>query len=74
VSHSAADAGAVAPHHLGEVTPRRIVVRVVVRVLGLLLVPAVGGGAGELDPSVVVIGRRIGGGEVAAGAFLIVLD
>jgi hypothetical protein len=73
MSKRAADAGAVAPHHLGEVTPCRIVVRVIVRVLGLLLVPAMGGGAGELNPSVVAIGRRIDGGEVASGAFLAAL-
>jgi hypothetical protein len=45
-------------------------VRVIVWVLGLLLVPAVGGGAGELDPSIVVAGRGTDRREVAARAFL----
>jgi hypothetical protein len=70
MAESAADACTVAPHHLGEVAPRGIVVRVVVRVLGLLLVPAMSSGPSELDPSVVAIRRRVHGGEVAAGAFL----
>lgn len=60
----------VAPHHLGEVAPRIVKVRVVVGVLGLFLMPAVGSGARELDPRVVGAGGRADGGEVAAGAFL----
>lgn len=58
VTDSAANAGGVAPHHLGEVAPGVFEVGVVVGVLGLLLVPAVGGGAGELDPVVVAAGSR----------------
>lgn len=70
VSDSAANAGAVAPHHLREVAPGSIKVWVVVGVLGLLLVPAVGSSAGELDPGIVAIRRGANRREVAAGAFL----
>jgi hypothetical protein len=73
VAERTSDAGAVAPHHLGEVAPRGIVVWVVVRVLGLLLVPTVSSGPGELYPFVVTLGRRVDGREVAAGAFLVSL-
>jgi hypothetical protein len=68
----AADGSRVAPHHLREVAPRSLEGGVVVRVLDLLFVPAVGGGACELDP-VVVVGWGTGsdGGEVAAGALLL---
>jgi hypothetical protein len=61
----------IAPHHLREVAPRIVIVRVVVRVLGLLLVPAMGGGARELDPRIVGRGRRARGGQVAAGTLLL---
>jgi hypothetical protein len=71
VSDRTSDAAGVAPHHLGEVAPGGLKVRVVVRVLGLLLVPAMGGGAGELDPGVVVTGRGTDRREVTAGAFLL---
>jgi hypothetical protein len=70
MTDSAANAARVAPHHLGEVAPLVFIVRVVVRVYGLLLVPAVGGGARELDPSVVVLGRGANRAKVAAGALL----
>lgn len=70
VSKSTADASSVAPHHLREVAPGVVVVRLVVRVLGLLLVPAVRGSAGELDPVIVAGGRRLLGGEVAARTHL----
>jgi len=70
VADRAADARRVAPHHLGEVAPGRVVVGAVVRVLGLLLVPAVGGGASELDPGLVAIGSGVLGREIAAGAHL----
>lgn len=45
--------------------------RVAVRVLGLLLVPAVRGGACKLDPRIVVARRWAHGREVAARAFLL---
>jgi hypothetical protein len=56
VTDRAADAGRVAPHHLREVAPRVVVVRVVVRVLCLLLVPAVRRRARKLDPVFVLVG------------------
>jgi hypothetical protein len=61
----------IAPHHLREVAPRVVIVRVVVRILGLLLVPAMGGGARKLDPRIVGRGRRARGGQVAAGTLLL---
>lgn len=57
VSNSAADAGSVAPDHLREMAPGVVIVRMIVRVLGLLLMPTVGSSASELDP-VFVLGRR----------------
>jgi hypothetical protein len=68
---STADARAVAPNHLRKVAPSCIEMRVVVGVLGLLLVPAVRSSTRKLYPSLVVIGRSIHRGEVAARAFLI---
>lgn len=59
VSQRAADAGAVAPHHLREVAPRCVEVRVVVGILGLFLVPAMDSGAGKLYPSVVAVGNGL---------------
>jgi hypothetical protein len=70
VTNSAADRRGIAPHHLGEVAPRVVKVRVVVRVLGLLLVPAVGSGPSELDPVIVTHRSGTNGREVAAGALL----
>jgi hypothetical protein len=70
MTDSAANAARVAPHHLGEVAPLVFIVRVVVRVYGLFLVPAVGGGARELDPPVVVLGCRANRAKVAPGALL----
>jgi hypothetical protein len=61
----------IAPHHLREVAPRILVVRIVVRVLCLFLVPAVRGGAREFDPRVVGGWCGADGGEVASWAFLI---
>lgn len=57
MAKSTANLGGVAPDHLSEVAPGGVEVGVVVGILGLLLVPAVGSSAGELDPGVVVIGR-----------------
>ena len=73
VADSTADARGVAPHHLREVTPGVIVVRVVIRVLHLLFVPAMNGGTGELDPLIVFGGSWLLRGEVATGAHLRVL-
>jgi hypothetical protein len=73
VSDRAADAGRIAPHHLREVTPGVLEVGVVVGVLGLFLVPSVGGGAGELNPSIVIERSGSHGGEIAARAFLSML-
>lgn len=70
VSNSTADGARVAPHHLREVAPGGIVVGVVVGVLGLFLVPAVRGGAGKLDPGVVVGRGGCDRRQVAARAFL----
>jgi hypothetical protein len=70
VADGATDAGRVAPDHLGEVAPGVFVVGVVVRVLGFLLVPAVGGSAGELDPIFVLAGSGADRREVAARALL----
>lgn len=70
VSQCAADVGGVAPHHLREVAPRGVVVRVVVGVLGLFLVPAMDSGAGKLHPSVVAVGNGLYRGKIAASAFL----
>jgi hypothetical protein len=70
VTDRTSDAGRVAPYHLGEVAPSILEVGVVVGVLGLLLVPAVGGGAGELDPGIVVAGSGADRREIAARAFL----
>lgn len=58
VGNGAADAGAVAPDQLGEVAPRILVVRVVVRVLELFLVPSVDDGARKLKPLLVGAGGR----------------
>jgi hypothetical protein len=55
VTNSTADARRVAPHHLREVAPRVVVVRVVVRVLCLLLMPAVRRSARKLDPVFVLV-------------------
>jgi len=74
VSQCAADARRVAPHHLREVAPRVVVVWVVVRVLGLLLVPAMDSSAGKLYPSLVAVGNGLDRGKVAASAFLPTLD
>jgi hypothetical protein len=53
--HRAPDAAGVTPHQLREVSPRRIErPDLAVGILGLLLVPAVGGLARELDPPFVV--------------------
>lgn len=60
----------VAPHHLGEVAPGIVKVGVVVRVLALLLVPAVRGGARELDPGVVGTGGGTNGREVGTWTLL----
>jgi hypothetical protein len=73
MSHRTANGATVAPNHLRKVAPSIFVVWVVVRVLGLLLVPAVRRGAGELDPISRVGGSWTNGREVAAGAFLLVL-
>jgi hypothetical protein len=70
MTDSAANAARVAPHHLGEMAPLIFIMRVIVRVYGLLLVPAVGGGARELDPPVVVLGRGTNRAKVAARALL----
>lgn len=70
IANSAANTGSVAPHHLREVAPCVVVVRVVVWVLGLLLVPAVGGGASELYPVFVLARSRLLRGEIAAGTHL----
>ena len=70
VSECTANARCVSPHHLGEMAPGVVVVRLSIRVLLLLLMPAMGGGASKLDP---VIGSRGGWllrGEVTAGAHL----
>lgn len=59
IAQSTADARRVTPNHLGEVAPGIVPLRrSTVWVLGLLLVPAVDGGAGELDPLVVTIRAR----------------
>jgi hypothetical protein len=70
VSNSTADTAGVAPHHLGKVSPGSLEVRVVVGVLGLLLVPTVGGGARELDPGTIVAGCGTDRGKIAARSFL----
>lgn len=71
VAKSTADAGRVAPHHLGEVAPCSIVVRVVVRVLGLLLMPAVGGRVGKLEPLVITARSWLHRREIAAQAVVL---
>lgn len=71
VSESTANAGGVAPDHLRKVAPGSFEVRVAVGILGLLLVPAVRSGTGELDPGLVVGRWRRHGREVAARAFLL---
>lgn len=70
MSDGAANRRRVAPDHLGEVAPLVVKVRVVVGVDTLFLVPAVGGGAGELDPG--VVGSRGGpnAGEVGSWTLL----
>jgi hypothetical protein len=45
-------------------------VRVVVRVLDLLLMPAMDSGTGEFDPLIIAGGSRLLRGKVAAGAYL----
>jgi hypothetical protein len=70
VSDSAADTGRVAPHHLREVAPGIFEMGIVVGILGLFLVPAVGGGTGELDPSIVVEGSGRDRRQIAARTFL----
>ena len=70
VTKGAPKTRAVTPDHLTEVSPCRIKVWVVVGVLGLLLVPAVGSSASELDPSIVTFRGWVHGREIAAGAFL----
>lgn len=69
---SATNARSIAPNHLGEVSRTGRIDRVVIRVLGLLLVPAVGGGAGELDPLGVVTRDYGDSRQVGAGVFLYV--
>jgi hypothetical protein len=71
VTNSTANRRRVAPHHLREVAPRVVKVRVVVGVLGLLLVPAMGRGPSELDPIIVTHRSGTNGREVAAGALLL---
>lgn len=70
VADRAANSGRVAPDHLREVAPGRLEVRIVVRVLGLLLVPAVGGGASEFDPRVIVAWCGLDGRKIASRAVL----
>ena len=70
VSQRAADGCRVAPHHLRKVAPGWFEVGVVVGVFDLFLVPAVSGGAGKLDPSVVALWSRPHRREVAARAVL----
>lgn len=60
----------IPPDELREVAPRLVPVRVIVRILGVLLVPAVHHGARKLEPRLVVVGRGPHGGEIAAGAVL----
>lgn len=69
-SYGTANASRVTPHHLREVAPGIVVVRVIVRVLGLLFMPAMGGGASELDPLVVAGWSGLLRREVAARAHL----
>jgi len=64
---------AIAPDQLREVAPRIIVVRVIVRILELLLVPAVHDGAREFEPVFVAAGGGADGGEIAAAAVLYTL-
>lgn len=71
VSHSAANFRGVAPDQLSEVAPRVLVARVVVRVLGLLLVPAVDDSASEFQPLIVVGRGRTPRREVAATAIML---
>ena len=70
MSDGTANRRRIAPDDLGEVTPLVVKVRVVVGVDALLLVPAVGGGAGELDPG--VVGSRGGpnAGEIGSWTLL----
>jgi hypothetical protein len=70
MTDSATEASRVTPHHLREVTPGIVEMRVVVWVLGLFLVPAVGGGAGELNPRIIVERGGRDGREVASRTFL----
>jgi hypothetical protein len=56
VSHSTTNLGTIAPDKLGEVAPGVLVARLVVRVLSLLLMPAVDDSASELQP-LIIVGR-----------------
>lgn len=70
VPKSAADLRAVPPHHLREVAPRIVVVGLRVGVQSLFFVPAVNRVAGELDPRVVVSGRRPDAREITTTTVL----
>jgi hypothetical protein len=70
MTDSATEASRVTPHHLREVTPGIVEMGVVIWILGLFLVPAVGGGAGELNPRIIVERGRRDGREIASRTFL----
>lgn len=73
MTESTADAGAVAPDHLSEMSPSCVVMGVIIGVLGLFLMPAVCSSTRELDPGIVSVRCRVHRGEVTARAFLALL-
>lgn len=70
MTHSTANTSSVAPHHLTEVAPGVVIVRIVIRVLCLFFVPAVGSSTSKLDPLIVITRRWLNRGEVATGTML----
>lgn len=70
VSKGTANAGGVAPDQLREMAPLALVVRVVVRIFGLLFMPAVNAGTSELNPILVLSWSRAHRGKIATTAVL----
>jgi hypothetical protein len=71
LAHGTTQPRAISPHHLRKVAKRLVVLGAAVRILCLLFVPAVDGGAREVEPDVAVCGRGADAGEVAAAAVLL---
>jgi hypothetical protein len=71
LAHGTAQARAIPPHHLREVSKGLAVLGAAIWILGLFFVPAVDGGARELEPDVAVCGRGADAREVAAAAVLL---